>query len=400
VPGLWDAHAHVTDGGEAALDAYVANGVTTVRDLGGRLPELLAWRAGVRAGTRVGPRLLVAGPILEGAWWLDAVVGMLAADAELRAYPFVEASPRVRVASPADAPAAVDSLVRLGVDVVKLRNLRGDEFRAVAAAARRHGVPLVGHAPARVPIGEAAEAGLRSFEHAETVMLRLGDAPDASRREQLARVARAGAAITPTLVTDVAYRQTADSAAYAVIADTAGTRDPRRRYVSRDLLAHWKFALDLKRLEGPSIPGARAASHRAQVDDVRRARDAGVPLLVGTDLGAPLIYPGFAVHDELRLLVGEAGLTPLEALRAATLAPARAMGMADSLGTIAPGRVADLVLLDADPLADIRNAARVRAVVLRGRPLARRDLDALLAAAARTARRSFDVGRAGAAPRR
>jgi imidazolonepropionase-like amidohydrolase len=394
IPGLWDAHAHVTNGGEPALAAYVANGVTTVRDLGGRLPELLAWRGAIRAGTRTGPRLLLAGPNIEGAWWLDVVTGFMDADPALRSYGFTSKSPRYRLASAADAPAAVDSLLRMGVDLIKFRNLRADEFRALAAEARRRGVTLVGHAPGRVPIGEAAEAGLRSFEHSETVMLRLdgtlgGDTTEAARRAELARVARAGTAITPTLVTDVAYRQTPDSVARAAIADVDARRDPRRRYVSRELLAQWQFGLDTKRVEGPTVPETWRRSHVRQVADTRRARDAGVPLLVGTDLGVALVYPGFGVHDEMALLVDEAGLTPLEALRAATLAPAQTMRMADSLGRVARGQLADLVLLDADPLRDVGNVRRIHAVVIGGRLLERVELDRLLEEGARLARATY-----------
>jgi imidazolonepropionase-like amidohydrolase len=385
IPGLWDAHAHVTAGGEPALAAYIANGVTTVRDLGGRLPELHGLRREIRTGTRVGPRLLLAGPNLEGAWWLDRVVGFLASDSTLRGSDFLERSPRYRIASPADAPAAVDSLIRLGVDLIKFRNLRGDEFRAIAAEARRRGIFLAGHAPVQVSIGEAADAGLRSFEHSETVMIRLGDAPDSVRRAELARVARAGSAITPTLVADVAYRQTPDSVAYAVIADSASAREPRRRYLAHELLTAWKFGLYTKRFERPRTAESWAELHRRQVADTRVAHAMGVPLLVGTDLGVSLVYPGFSVHDELRLLVDEVGLIPLEALRAATLAPARTMGMADSLGVVAPGKVADLVLLDADPLRDVRNTRRIGAVVVGGRLLRRDDLDRLLEEAARSA---------------
>jgi imidazolonepropionase-like amidohydrolase len=215
------------------------------------------------------------------------------------------------------------------------------------------------------------------------------------RRAELARVARAGAAITPTLLADVSYRQTPDAVARAAIADTDAARDARRRLASRTLLAQWTFALDLKRFEGPSDAASRARSLRRQLDDLRHARAAGVPLLVGTDFGVSLVYPGYGVHDELRLLVAEAGLTPLEALRAATIAPARAMGMAESLGTIAPGRTADLVLLDGDPLRDVANTSRIHAVVARGRVLRRADLDTLLDRAADSARASF----ARAAPR-
>ena len=152
IPGLWDAHTHVSYAGESAFPVYVANGVTTLRDLGGRLPDLLALRQRVDAGELVGPDMYVAGPVVEGAWWLDFVVKMADSDSVLRSFRFLETSPRVRIGSPQDAQLVVDSLRRLGVDMIKFRNLRGDELRALASAARRHEIPVVGHAASGIPI--------------------------------------------------------------------------------------------------------------------------------------------------------------------------------------------------------------------------------------------------------
>lgn len=384
IPGLWDAHAHLTYGGRGAFEVMVANGVTSARDLGGRFDELQRLRAEVQSGQLAGPYIIAAGPNVEGAWWLDAVAQMAQTDSLLKTFRFLERSPRLRLAAPADAEAVVDSVRRLGADLLKFRNVQGDEFRALAGAARRASLPLTGHAPRGVSIAEAADSGLQSIEHMETVMLSLGDASDSARRAQFAAVAKAGTAITPTLVADVAYRQTPDSVAYAAIADSAGTLDPRRRSLGAELVAMWKFGLDIKRLEGPG--GDWAKSHRDQLADLKRARQAGVTLLVGTDVGVSLVYPGYAVHDELRLLVEKGGLTPLEALRAATTHPARIFGREATSGVVASGRRADLVLLTADPLTDIRNTTRIDAVVLGGKVLDRQALDSLVADAERLAR--------------
>jgi imidazolonepropionase-like amidohydrolase len=387
IPGLWDAHVHLSNAGPSALPVYVATGITTVRDLGSRISDFQGWEQDIRGGAFVAPRMFKAGPSIEGAWWLDPALELMASDPALRRFPMLEFSPRERLDGPQDAPRAVAALAARGADVIKFRNLRAGEFRAVAAETAPRKLPLVGHMPRGVSIGEAAEQGLRSLEHAETVTLSLGDADDAGRRAQFKRVALAGASITPTLVSDVAYRQTPDDTARAIINDTSNRIDSRRRYIARQLLDAWAFGLETKRLD-PVIDWAD--SHRRQVADMRRAQQTGVRLLVGTDLGVSLVYPGFSVHEELALLAREVQLSPLESLRAATVNPARSMGLVETAEGIAVGQRADLVLLDADPLEDIRNTARVHGVVLNGRFLSRDTLDALLVTAERMARGSSD----------
>jgi imidazolonepropionase-like amidohydrolase len=383
IPGLWDAHSHVSLSGDAGLAAYVANGVTTVRDLGSQLAETRRLRAALAAGQLTGPRILTAGLTIEAAWWLDPALELLAKDPALARFPIVEMSPVQRLASAADAASVIDAVLASGAEHVKFRNLRGDEFRAVAAEAVRRGLVLAGHAPAGVQLAEAAERGLRTIEHAETVTARLGTASVAVRREQFSRVAAAGSAITPTLITDVAYRQTADSVAAAVIGDVDGQTEMRRRYVAPTLLARWQFGLELKRYEKPAD---WAESYRRQVADIRLAHEAGVPLLAGTDLGVSLIYPGFSVHEELKLLVRDAALSPLDALKTATINPARAMRLDGMLGSIQAGHRADMVLLTANPLGDIANTTRIDGVIRDGRFLDRAALDRLLAGAATSLR--------------
>ena len=166
--------------------------------------------------------------------------------------------------------------------------------------------------------------------------------------------------------------------------DVANRLDPRRRVIPKPLLAAWKFGLDSKKLDGPND---WEASHRRQLADLRLAREAGVPILVGTDLGVSLIYPGSTVHDELRMLVEQGGLSPLDALRGATVFPARSLSVADSVGTIGRQMQADLVLLDGDPLQSIRHTRAVRAVVVKGRYFDRDALNQLLVHAESAAER-------------
>ena len=377
IPGLWDAHVHLSYVGACALPVFVARGVTSVRDAGARMDEITPWRSAVARGALVGPRIWTAGPNVESGAWLDAAYAVAGADDSLWHW-----GQRLRMDGASDAAAVVDSLARLGVDFVKFRNLPRASFLALAAEARRRGLRLAGHAPKGTTLADAAAAGLGSVEHAETVTLALDAAPTAERRRQLAAAARAGTFVTPTLVTARTLWLTPDSVARAILADSAGARDAERRYVSRRALGVWAHALDLNKRGGDSGVDWTAA-YRRQAADMRLAHRAGVRLLAGTDLGSLTgLYPGAGLHEELRLLVRDVGLTPLEALRTATTTPAAFFGRERDLGAVTPGRAADLVLLDADPLADITNVRRIRAVMIGGRVLERADLDRMLAGVA------------------
>ena len=374
VPGLWDSHTHLTMFGDAALPLFVSQGVTSVRDMGGTPAKMNAWRTAVESGERIGHRIFHAGSIIEGAWWLDRVVGAIKKVPDLAYFPFIEVSPRVRLASLTEAPAAVSQIKASGADLIKFRNLRPAEFKVVAAEAARLNMLLAGHSPRGMPPGEAAEAGIASIEHMETVTLALGDAPDAERMRQFQRMAKAGTPITASMTTDVAYRQTPDVRAYAIIDDKRNMIDPRRRYLSPLALSAWRFGLDIKKLEGPGED--YAALHRRQIADLRLARAAGVRILIGTDITVSLLFPGYSVHEEMAYLVNKAGLTPLEALRGATLYAADTMRDPNS-GRIAVGQRADMLLLSADPLARIEGTSEIEAVIVHGRHLNRSSLAAL-----------------------
>jgi imidazolonepropionase-like amidohydrolase len=163
-----------------------------------------------------------------------------------------------------------------------------------------------------------------------------------------------------------------------MIADSTGATDQALAYVAPELRTSWRAA---RALANASTDNDWSAIYRADQARVRTMQDAGVLLLAGTDVAVPTLIPGHSLHDELELLATSGGLTPAEALAAATINPARVLGLEASLGTVAPGKTADLVLLDADPLVDIRATRRIHAVIAAGRLYDRAGIDRLLAGA-------------------
>lgn len=378
IPGLWDMHYHTPGEAETrtmSLPLAIANGVTGVRVMWGR-PEHLAERADIASGTLLGPRMIVATPIFDGRMW-----------------------PRSLSVDPEEARRQVASFARQGYDFVKIYQfLPRDVYLAIADEAKRLGIPFAGHAPLALTAAEASDVGQRSFEHdmglalacsrdeariraalvaEETklppysfaehvdIMVRTDTEPlatiDPDKCSTLAATLRKnGTWLVPTLVL---YRGRGASPGSPV------HEDARLKYMT--VATRGWFAKE------PPIPAFDTLRpHMARLAIMMQR--AGVGILAGTDTPNPYVIPGFSLHDELALLV-EAGFSSLEALQAATLNPAGFLNTSDSLGTIAPGKLADLVLLDADPLADIHNTTKIRAVVANGRYLDRAALDAMLA---------------------
>jgi hypothetical protein len=269
----------------------------------------------------------------------------------------------------------VDSIARLGVDFIKVRTVASTEvYRAIAAATAKHRLPLVGHAT-EVPFEEILRANQRSAEH--TVYPSLQGLPPKQRASLIADMARRGIVLVPTAVSYYESLDLSNARMRRLLNDSLGATDPRRRYVSGYLLDDWREQLE-ERPGGlrASIQGAVVGRiHSSAVKDAKEMRRAGVHILPGSDLAVIGIYPGSSLHDELRLFVDRLGMTPMDAIVSATRQSAEFFGMQDSVGTIARGHVADMVLLTADPLVDIRNTMKIHAVFLRGRLLDRPELD-------------------------
>ncbi|MEZ4588639.1 MAG: amidohydrolase family protein [Gemmatimonadales bacterium] len=385
IPGLWDMHTHVSMAGRGSLVGLLAHGVTAIRDMGGS-PVVPAWRDSIAAGLLEGPRISTPVTIVESERWLSAVLELTR---KLDTPSLVESlERRLAVATAEDAERAVDSLVALSADFLKIRNYPPREaYFALVRAAKRHGLRVEGHAPSIGFLKDASDSGFASIEHPVlasrngTLMEGFSSLDPEARRELFAALARNGTAFDPTLVSGAA-RLIPDSTLERAIADSLGESEPELRHVPPELRDEWRTQLALRRGD-PSQGIDWAAIHDSSLRMTGAMAAAGISIVAGTDLAIPPLVPGASLADELELLVRDAGLTPVEALRAATTNAARLAGVGERSGVIAPGRLADLVLLEADPLADVGAVRRVRMVIAAGRVYDRAALDQLLELAGR-----------------
>jgi imidazolonepropionase-like amidohydrolase len=376
IPGLWDMHVHVMFGDwipgskEVTLPLFVANGVTGIRDMGGDLDTLLVWRKEIAAGTLVGPRMVIAGPMLDG--------------------PKSRFPSSVSITTPEEGRKAVDDLKAKGADFIKVQSfIQRDAYFAVVDEAKKQKMVLAGHVPDAVRASEASDAGQKSIEHftgefegcstAEDEFLkgpkgpkRFLDTYDASKCAKLiTQLARNRTWQVPTLVWERG-QWLVDVIDYS--------HDPQLKYAPQSWQKKsWPdFTHDIiKELDTDPVADRRRFVQK-ELELTLAMHRAGVQFMAGTDTAAAVaVLPGFSLHTELEYFV-EAGLTPQEALRTATLAPAEFFGREKEMGSVEETKIADLVLLDANPLADIRNTRKIWAVVLNGRLLTRADLDKML----------------------
>ncbi|MCI0432525.1 MAG: amidohydrolase family protein [Gemmatimonadetes bacterium] len=370
IPGLFEMHAHTSKTRASALGLYVVHGVTTLRDQGSEHAEVLRWRNEIRSGTRVGPRMLIAGPYLESQRNIER---MRADPPESRVEPFERA--RTAVGSPGDARRIIDSLAVLELDHFKIRTVQDRAtYIALGRAADAHGIRLTGH----VVVGDPAalfEAGQDGIDHGFPISV--DTLPRAERMAIWRELTARDIGVVPTLVTVPASVFQTSEYFRALVSDSTPAVHPLRPYLSAFMMLDWKEQVE------EAVPERRAYFEQAWpvgLKHIREMREAGVRIMAGADVAVLNVFPGASLHDELRLFVDSIGMSPLEALASATREPAEWLGLADSVGTIRPGVVADLVLLEANPLIDIGNTRRIAAVVLRGELYRREDLDALLAA--------------------
>ena len=388
IPGLWDMHAHaLSDPDDAVrrlLPLFTAHGVTGIRDMGSLLPGIRETRRRLAGDPALAaPQLYVSGPLLDGVklpWYGELPLVLKSAE---------------------DVRAQLPAVREAGVDFFKVYdNLGPEAFAEVRTLAAQWGLPVAGHPTRSLGLQGSAAAGLRSLEHLsastfrecaddptgrfdrwiaarfggdsytayDRVSLQWLQARDPARcRAAFEAMATAGTFFTPTLGLEMGDRSRVEQAAL--------------RYLPRG--ARPWCETTLARAD-KSDEEARRAVYRAYGAALTEMRRAGVQMLAGSDSSNNCLVPGASLHWELERLV-ETGFTPAEALQAATTTAAAALGRAGRQGRVAPGHVADLVLLTRDPLQDIRSTRAISAVVSQGRVRRRPELDALLAQAAAAA---------------
>jgi hypothetical protein len=393
IPGLWDMHVHRND--KRYLPLFIANGVTGVRIMWG-YPMHHAWREEISKCSLIGPRLIIASPIIDGP------------------LPLWPGS--ISVSSEAEARQVVKQVKENGYDFVKiLEGLSRDAYFAIADESRKQGIPFAGHIPLTISATEASDAGQKCIEHLGGA-ISPGILLDCSNKEEELRKegekAFEGLSVQKPLTPSQleAFRsfpkkvlETYDGQkaaalfarfvknntwfcptlpelrGYRFLDDKNFINDPRLKYMPKTVRESWEPK------NNPLVSSNTAEDwaigkkvYQKELEIVGAMHHEGVGLLAGTDEPNPFCFPGFSLHDELGLLV-EAGLTPMEALQAATYNPAKFLAMTDSLGTIDIGKIADLVLLEANPLEDISNTRKIAGGVVGGKYFPKPSLDEMLA---------------------
>lgn len=322
VPGLWDMHTHLNQLEWAPV--YMAAGVTTVRDMGNEIPFILALRGAVDSGRALGPRTLLAGLVDGGG---------------------PNAFGALNATTPEEGREIVRRYHALGFEQMKLYSLlKPDVVAAICREAHALGMTVTGHVPTSLSLLAAVDSGMDHIAHQPV----RGDPESDSVRQVIAQLKEHGTVIDPT-------------ASWGELLGHS-TAEPVTNL--QPVLQHLPpvLAQRIAAMGTPNVDTATAHARLARTLAIIRALyDAGVPIVPGTDEGVP----GFSLYRELELYV-KAGMTPMDAIRSATAVSARAMRLDEKVGTLEPGKLADLLVLDANPLDDIANIRRVRLVMKGG----------------------------------
>jgi hypothetical protein len=384
IPGLWDMHVHMMWRNEVSFYAplFIANGVTGVRDMGcplGDLDLLPHWRQQIAEGKLVGPRIFALGPQLDGPPPIHPE--------------FYAGSSSYVLHSPDEARQAVRLLKEKGVSEVKVYTLLPrDIYFAIADESKKQSLSFAGHVPLAIRWQEASEAGQKSVEHLLGLLLACS-----SRESEFLAAGKPSYAVDQEILESFDDKKAAtlfellhrngtwqcptlfEGVQISRAAEIDALHDPRFQYMPQSTREGWEAKLtELRKL--PQIPASAREAFKVLAREklILPMLHSGVRFLAGTDSGTVFSYPGFSLHEELQILTSF-GFTPLQSLQTATINPAEYFGIEKDAGTLEPGKFADALLLDANPLEDISNTKKIFAVVASGGLFTRSDLDKLLA---------------------
>ena len=400
IPGLWDAHVHLvfTEGLESSMfRLFLAHGITSIRDTGGQLKLVLPEREKARKDPQNSPRVMVAGPLLDGKPTVY--------DGSTPNNPHLG----IGAGTVAEAEKNAAEMIEAKVDLLKAYEMLTPEaFKAILAKGKAAGLPISGHVPLSMDVIEASDAGMSSMEHMrnlefacssdwedllKTRQKMLFDGQEeigSTLRRNIHKAQRAHAVANQdaTRRTEV-LKHLADNGTWQIPTFSIMTAFSERfitrtdwqqsfTYLPSKIRDTWtKNSIAFAR-NTPVDPSSKDYA-KWMFDMVGHMQAAGVEIMAGTDCPIFFLTPGYSLHEELALLV-KAGMTPLQAIEAATTKPAQYFDLDKELGLIQEGFFADLVVLDANPLEDIRNTIKINAVIRDGKLHNREALDVLLTA--------------------
>ncbi len=351
IPGLWDAHIHLSKTKEGALPILVANGITSIRDMGSDFKEVQQMRKDIENGKVVGPHIITSGPMLDAPETLERLK-------QMETYEDYH-NQRVFVDDSLSAFRVVDSLKTLGVDFIKIREYKDlTIYKAVAEASKRNNLDLVGHPPfAMDPVEAANTLGMETWEHASYPFPLPEDSMELKRITDA--ILENNIAITPTLV---AWEiQLIDPHIFKnYFLDSLGSK--------KILISEYhqkELALSLKDKKSKSEEALQSWNYffDQTAKDMKIFDDAGITILAGSDQAANEMIPGFSLHDELELMQNKIGMTSAKILQNATYIASKIFHQDQNFGSLEEGKIANILLLRKNPLEDIANTRTIEYVI-------------------------------------
>ncbi|WP_338767871.1 amidohydrolase family protein [Bernardetia sp. ABR2-2B] len=353
ISGLWDMHTHLSMIGEESIPLFILNGVTGVRDMGGNWSDLKKWRAlENKPNQDIYPTIKTAGYMLESPRFYGLLKQILGEN-------YVK--DRIPIASEEQAKTVVDSLSKIGIDLIKVRTVKSPKiFEAIASACKQNNISFTGHIEQNIGIQFAIENGISTIEH--DVFMQSLNMTKEEIGNTLQVIQEADVYFTPTMLATYNYRLRPKEELKKLTTDTLNKNNEFRKYLSPNLIESWEIQLTTQALEAPTNWDSLIVPLRSFAKSIAKK----TTVLAGTDVGVPAIIPGQGLHEELKMLVQQMGLSNLQALQAATVNATQNLGLQNEYGLVKVNYQADLLILNSNPLKEITNTSDIFSIIKNG----------------------------------